>query len=559
MHGVPEINPVRFRLTAAGLIALLVLVGLFAFGYISLTGWVSVPQGHFVVLMAKSGKDLPNEWLLATEPSFKGVRLEVLKEGYHFLNPYSYWWSDPIPATVIPENQVGILVRKYGQPLAEGHVLAEKEGEKGIVRDPLLPGRHYLNTFAYSIQAVPMIKIEPGYVGVVTLLVGNDPVNPNLFVVQEGERGTQPYLLPPGTHPKYSNPWVYKIVPVDVRSQKLEMAGEQAVDFLSEDGFPVHTEGTIEYALDQKKLAEMFVMFVDDKDIEKSGGLKNIEEKLILPFGRSLYRIYGAQHKAVDYLIGSTRIVVQNQVEKELRDTCARNGIIIRSFVIRSTEPPLQIRQQYERRELAKRQREQYNAEIITEIGYPATDGGKPKLGPDGQPLYDHGVPIVEGGKPKLDASGAPIFEGGRLTKELQTRMKDRAEKLGAVHVEIANVTRASEQYAMVELTKANQRMEVAKLDLQAANDIAGKKLAAGQAASDVIRLKNQAQVAGIDAQVTAFGGGDKYAQYLLATRFAPAIKTIWSNTDGVFAEIFRKLSSPEKAVGAAGDKEVRK
>ena len=99
--------------------------------------------------------------------------------------------------------------------------------------------------------------------------------------------------------------------------------------------------------------------------------------------------------------------------------------------MIRSTVPPQQIRQQYERRELAKRQREQYIAEITTEIGYPAVEGGKPKLGPEGQPLFDHGIPIVEGGKPKLDLTGAPVFEGGRLTKELQTRMKDRAEKIG--------------------------------------------------------------------------------------------------------------------------------
>ncbi|MEI8194985.1 MAG: SPFH domain-containing protein [Phycisphaerae bacterium] len=559
MRNVSDSNPVGLRLTVAGVIALLVILALGIFGALNLTGWISVSQGHFVVLMTKTGQNLPNDALLASGPEFKGVQLEVLKEGYHFYNPYSYWWSDPIAATVIPENQVGILVRKYGQPLPEGQVLAEKENEKGIVRDPILPGHHYLNTFAYSIETVPMVKIEPGYVGVVTLLVGKPSENPNVFVVQEGERGTQPYLLPPGTHPKYSNRWLYKVVPIDVRSQKLEMAGEQAVDFLSEDGFPVHTEGTIEYALDQKKLSEMFVMFVDDKDMEKSGGLKNIEEKLILPFGRSLYRIYGAQHKAVDYLIGSTRIVVQTQVEKELRDTCARNGIIIRSFVIRSTEPPQQIRQQYERRELAKRQREQYIAEITTEIGYPAVDGGKPKLGPEGQPLFDHGIPVVEGGKPKLDATGAPIYEGGRLTKELQTRMKDRAEKIGTIHLEIANVTRAAEQYAMVELTKASQRLEVAKLELRAADDIAGKKVAGGKATADVIRLKNQAQVAGIEAQIAAFGGGDKYAQYLLATRFAPAIKSIWSNTEGSFADLFKRLATPDKPNEPATTREAPK
>src|SRR4029078_7541969 len=168
--------------------------------------------------------------------------------------------------------------------------------------------------------------------------------------------------------------------PLAVPSQKIEMAVDTAVDFPSQDGFPIHTEGTIEYAIDLKKLPELFVTFVDTDDLEKSGGLANIEQKFILPYGRSLYLSYGAQHKAVDYLIGTTRLAVQSQIEKELRDVCAKEGILIRSFVIRATNPPPQMREKYERREVAKRQLDQYRAEITTEIGYPAVEGGKPKL-----------------------------------------------------------------------------------------------------------------------------------------------------------------------------------
>lgn len=545
-------NPIGLRLTALGLAAIAVVIALVIFGVTAFSGWVMVPQGRFIVLMKKTGTSLPNEQLLATGPDFQtadpdamGIQVDVLKEGYHMLNPYTWWRSDPIPALVIPEMSVGVVTRKYGEPLSPGQVLAETETQKGVLRKLLLPGRYYANTFAYSAETIPMVRIEPGYMGVVTLLVGDSPADSNVFVVKEGERGTQPKLLPPGVHPEYSNKYVYKVVSIDVRSQKLELQGDTALDFLSEDGFPIHTEGTIEYALDQQKLPEMFVMFVDEKDLEKSGGLKNIEEKLIVPLGRSLYRIYGAQHKAVDYLTGSTRIVVQNQIEKELKTEAAKDGIIIRSFVIRSIEPPVQVRQQYERRELAKRQKEQYVAEIVKEIGYPAVDGGKPKIGPDGQPLFEHGVPVIEGGTPRVDSKGLPMFEGGRLSKELQSQMKDRAEKIGTVRLDIADVTRAAEQYGKVEITKANQRLGVAQLGLEAADDLAASKTAAGEAQAAVIRLKNQAEVAGVQASVQAFGGGDHYAQYLLATRFAPAITGIWSNTEGPFAELFKTLTAP--------------
>ena len=185
---------------------------------------------------------------------------------------------------------------------------------------------------------------------------------------------------------------------------------------------------------------------------------------------------------------------------------------------------------------------------LTTEIGYPAVDGGKPKLDANGNPVFERGVPVVDGGKPRLDAQGQPIFEGGRLSKELQTRMKDRAERLGGVNLEIATLTRAAEQYGLVQVTKANQRLEVAKLQLQSANDLAGQKVAAGDAAAAVIRLKNQAQAAGVEASISAFGSGDKYAQYLLTTRFAPAIRSIWSNTDGAFANIFQNLAARREA-----------
>ena len=442
--------------------------------------------------------------------------------------------------------QVGILTRKYGKQLPPGQVLAQQEDEKGIMQLPISPGRYYLNTFAFGVEVVPMVRIEPGFEGVVTRLVGSAPKNANVLVVEEGERGTQPFLLPAGIHPKYSNKWVYRVVPVDTRSQKIEMAGATAVDFPSQDGFPIHTEGTIEYAIDPKKLPELFVTFVDTED--SSGGLSNIQQKFILPYGRSLYRIYGAQHKAVDYLIGSTRLAVQSQIEKELREVCAKEGIIIRSFVIRATEPPAQIREQYERRELAARQKDQYVAQIVTEMGYPAVEGGKPKLDANGLPMFDRGVPIVEGGKPKLDSRGNVVYEGGRLAKELQTRMKDRAEQIGGVSLDVAQLTRASEQYGLVEMTKANQRLEVAKLQLEAANDLAAKKTAAGDAQAAVIRLKNDAVAGGVKASVDAFGGGDKYAQYILTTHFAPAIKEIWSNTDGFFAGLFKSLASPGSA-----------
>jgi len=402
-----------------------------------------------------------------------------------------------------------------------------------------------MSTWAFDVELQDMVKIEPGYMGVVTLMVGDMPTDANVFVVKEGERGVQPYLLPPGTHPKYSNPYVHMVTPIDVRSQKFEMAGEFSVAFLSKYGFDIKVEGTIEWAPDLEKLPELFVKYVDEQDLKESGGIDNIQRKIMLPFARSFFRTVGGEYRAVDYITGSTRIKVQKEVEDRLREACAEEGILIRSFVIRSTDPPEDIRQQYARREIAKRDQDRYLKEIETEIGTVLLEGAKPKLDKEGKPVLDEmGRAVTFGGKPKVTKDGKPVREGGRLAKVLQERRKDRETKFGDVRSKIVEEVRAAEQYAKVEITKASKELEVKKIMLEAAKDKAAKILAEGTAQAEVTVMKNKAEAEAVKAKVAAFRSGDKLAEYQLIVKLAPSITRIWSNTEGLFADLFERFST---------------
>ena len=506
---------------------------------------IHVDEGEFVPLLRKTGDDLENDMVLAPSPDFKGPQFEILQEGRHFKNPYTWWWPRPTKATIIPPLNVGVLTRKYGDPLEPGQVVAATENQKGILLNILTPGRHYVNTWAYTADIVPMVKIEPGFRGVVTLLVGEDPSDPNVFVVGEGERGTQPFLLPAGTHPGFSNPHVYMVTPIDVRSQKFGMAGDYSVQFMSKYGFDINVEGTIEWAPDIEKLPELFVKYVDETDLEESGGIDNLQKKLILPFARSFFRLVGAQYRAVDYITGSTRIEVQNEVERRLREACAAEGILIKSFVIRSTDPPERIREQYARREIAVRELERFKKEIETEIGTVLMEGATQKLDADGNPvLDDRGSPVMIGGTSKLDEEGKPVREGGRLEKVLQEKRFGRQTELGKIREEIAVEIRAAEQYMKVETTKAEKDLVVATIGLEAAKDRADRIRAEGFAEAEVTVMKNTAEAEAVRAKVSAFKSGPRYAEYQLIQKFAPAIHRILSNTEGPFADIFERFLS---------------
>ncbi len=75
----------------AGILVLASIVGLPVFNY----GFcqINVPTGYITVLTRKTGKDIPNDAELAPDASYKGLQKDVLAEGRHFHDPWT--WDCP--------------------------------------------------------------------------------------------------------------------------------------------------------------------------------------------------------------------------------------------------------------------------------------------------------------------------------------------------------------------------------------------------------------------------------------------------------------------------------
>src|SRR5258706_8858072 len=97
--------------------------------------------------------------------------------------------------------------------------------------------------------------MEPGQEGVVTLMAGKSPKDPNQYLVSDGEQGTQPRTEPPGF--RYVNLYEKRITPIDVRSQKFEMAGTESITFPSSDSFTIRMQGFVEWRGVAQKMAPM--------------------------------------------------------------------------------------------------------------------------------------------------------------------------------------------------------------------------------------------------------------------------------------------------------------
>jgi len=308
--------------------------------------------------------------------------------------------------------------------------------------------------------------------------------------VQEGERGTQKKTLPPGTY--YPNPYIEMIIPVDSRSHRFDMTGDRIIKFPSLDGFDITMEGTIEWFIDPARVAEVFVKYVDGPD-----SVKSIVEEIILPNARAFSRIEGSKHLARDFIGGITREKFQEQFLAGLKKSCAAQGVIIQSALVRGTTPPEAITKPIKERELAIRLREMYLQQKERER------------------------------QQKLLA--------------MEEKMKERKTLTKQAEADAAVMITKSSQEKDVAIIDSNRKLEVARLQLQAAKNQAEAITAEGKAKADVIVFRNAAEAQGLKNSVAAFGDGDAYVRYLLHAKIAPGIAYILSNTDGPFSELFRR------------------
>ena len=178
-----------------------------------------VEPDEMAVITAKTGAELPPGQILAQKGQ-RGIQEDVLGEGRHFLNPWFYE-RDVRPVVIIPPGKVGIVTSKVGADLPEGEFLAA-QGQKGIWRNVLGPGKYRMNPAGYQIDVVDAISIPVGYDGVVTSLSGRQ-TPPHAFA-QAGEKGVRSDVLQPGLY--FVNPREYKVDVLEIGVNQVSLLGK---------------------------------------------------------------------------------------------------------------------------------------------------------------------------------------------------------------------------------------------------------------------------------------------------------------------------------------------
>ncbi|MBI3329822.1 MAG: hypothetical protein HYZ81_24335 [Nitrospinae bacterium] len=503
------------------LVALLLVAAVFYGGYFWFVRRVVVGPDEVLVLMKKDGsRSLEGDQIVIPRPpdpkdptayaawehtyaDVNGILEAVFPPGTYFkFSPFDYEREVMnIKQTAdVPIGKVGVVVKKFGQRLPPGQVLAEEsQDQRGPLPITLQPGRHYkyANPYAYTIKQVDPLTVDPGNRGVVTVMAGAVAKEPNQYLVADGEQGVQRQTEPEGF--RYFNPFVKRVTSISIRSHRFEMTGAEAIEFPSSDSFDIRLEGFVEWSIVPDRLPETYVKYGEGGEL-----IPLLEKTIILPYARSFSRLVGSQYNARDFISGDTKLKFQQEFESRLREACAAQGVEVLQALVRDIIPPEAIKDPINEREIAKERILQYEQQIK----YAQTEAER--------------------------------------VKQEETVKQNTA--IGEANKAVVTIEKQAQQDYEVTLTQTRQKLAVAKLRLEAARQQADALVARGQAEANILLLKKRAEAEPLRQQIAAFGGGDSYARYFFYQKIAPSIKSILSNTEGPFADLFKQFAAPAPA-----------
>ena len=493
-----------------------------------------VGPNEMLIMVAKTGKEMAPGQIIAS-PGEKGVLLEPLGTGRHFINPFLYE-RQLKPQVSVPAGQVGIVVAKFGNSLPSGEFLAGP-GQRGIQRDVLLPGVYKLNPYAYEIRIVKMKEIDPGYVGVVTARSGTPTQE---LLANVGERGVQKYVWQPGLYAV--NPEAYSVESLEIGYNQITMshvgalkanttsgdgAGKArlafeigdgsggaptgqstaevlpAIKFPSNDGFDITLDVTVLWQLRPEDAPSVYSRY---------GGLPKIENNILIPQINSTARIKGSTYGAVDFIVGDQREHFQADFQKQIEETLKAKSLQVDLAMVQDTLVPDNISGPIQQARIA-------NEWNLANVEKTRTEAKKAEL--------SQATGQIQLAETVVD------FETQRLEGNLDAqRMKQEQE------------------------IQAQTRVFVAELRNQTAGYKADTNRKMGAAAAKVVELKGAAVGEGYNRLVKAAGTAADYAAYQFANGLPASLKlnliyagpgTFWTDLNASSVGPLGVLASQQK------------
>ena len=300
---------------------------------------IFVDEDKSGVVVVKFGTDLPVGKIIATNGE-KGPQARILPPGWHF----GYWpWNyelREVPTITIPSGHVGVVEAKDGaNPLPKGEIFATEwddpqemldgakfmaKGQRGPQLTVLTPAQYRYNPMIFDIKIAKALEVPIGKVAVIKANAGKDPASlenkksvNGVELVPKGYRGIWETALHPDAY--YLHPSAYIVTLVQTTNRMYEYtkpkeANSKRVDksigvkTLDSFVFPVDVRVSAKISAED---APYVVARLANPDGDHNGdGFNILEEIVILPVIRAIFRNNAESKKALEYVQNRSRIEI---------------------------------------------------------------------------------------------------------------------------------------------------------------------------------------------------------------------------------------------------------
>ena len=356
-----------------------------------------VPPGKIGVVEARDGRALSAGRVIARHvecDSFqdaqafianggeRGPQMSIVPQGQYRINPrlFNVEMAD---VTDIPDNKVGIVTTKEGQPLSTGEIagaqvnnhnsfqdpmaFVNNGGSKGLQEQVLLAGRYFINPKFAVVEEVAITEVPIASVGVVVAFIGKEgkDVTGEAFrhgnLVSRGEKGVWVDVYDPGKYP--INPYTHKVKVVPTANVVLNWAtGKTEAHKLDANLSTIRVRSADGFAFDLDVSQIIHIPRNDaPKVIARFGSMEALVTQVLEPTIGNYFRNAAQSSDVIDFL--RSRSVRQQEAKVAIGGALAEYNVGAVETLIGDIAPPEALMKTLTDRKLAEQERITYDTQ----------------------------------------------------------------------------------------------------------------------------------------------------------------------------------------------------
>jgi regulator of protease activity HflC (stomatin/prohibitin superfamily) len=322
---------------------------------------LEVPKENVGVVVAMDGTPLPSGFVIAPEPSgdhkhfqdgqafnrlggYRGPQLETLQPGDYYINKRLFEVTR-YPVVVVPPGYVAVVISSVGQELSKSplapmisetpnlnqpihesveSLLITDKNQRGILKDPVAPGKYNLNQIAYNVELVPTSAITIDWASTQgpaeTKIIGNQ--------------------RPDGTQ----------------NTKITEFFKFSQLRVTSKDGFQLEVDVRLIIRIPPPNAPFVIARF---------GTVSNLIEQVAHPLIDSSFRNEAGKKAAMEFVHSRTEL--QMQALEKAREEFSKYHVEVQGLLIAYISVDAQLLETQTKKEIAVQQQKQYEQEALAQ------------------------------------------------------------------------------------------------------------------------------------------------------------------------------------------------